>query len=205
MIPKILHQIWIGPHEIPDSAKNYCEQAKLQFKNYEYKFWNNDNLPNIPEKCMIQINKYQKRKKYAFVADILRYYILNLYGGIYLDVDFIVYKDFSEIITKSFFCVNPNYNAYHVCNGIFGCEAHNPILSKLLYELSDEPYHGPLLFSKYITEFLDIPQKTHIKKHLDLYPHDYIECFGAEDFFRRNGKYCYHEALHTWSNKGKTK
>lgn len=203
MIPKIIHQIWIGPNPIPEKVKGYCELAKSKFSDYEYMFWNNDNIPELPTKCQNQIKKYEKKQKYAFVADILRYYILNEYGGVYLDVDFIVYNNFSELIDKPFFCVNPNYNCYHVCNGVFGCEPNNPILSKLLDELKNEIYHGPLLFSKYISDFIGVPNKTHIKKHLDSNPHNYVQCLKAEDFFRRNSKYCYHEALHTWSNRKK--
>jgi mannosyltransferase OCH1-like enzyme len=198
---KIIHQIWIGPEAMPQHIQQYCARTKSLFNDYEYKFWHNENIPQMPELCMVQFNRYGAMKKYAFQADILRYYLLNKYGGIYLDVDFVCNKRFDSIINKEFFCVNPNGRVFHVCNGIFACNPNNPILTKLLSELRNEPYHGPLLFTKYISEFIGVPYQTHLFKHLNEQPHDYVQCGSAIDFFHRTQGYCYHDALHSWSNK----
>ena len=197
MIPKILHQIWIGPNKIPDHIKRYCEIASEKFHDYEYKFWTNDNIPHMPDLCVAQMARYEKRKQYALQADILRYYLLNEYGGIYLDADFICNKRFDVLIKKNFFCVNPNRNGFHVCNGVFACLPQNPILSNLLCELRNEPTHGPMLFTKYIAKFLKIPMRTSIINYLDKNDHEYVQCDGPENFFRKN-TYCYHDALKSW-------
>ena len=205
MIPKIIHQIWIGPNTIPSHVKEYCKNTKDLFNDYEYKFWTNDNIPDMPELCSRQFNRYGKIGRPAFQADILRYYVLNKYGGIYLDVDFVCNRRFDSIINKKFFCVNPNSKGFHVCNGIFACEPNNPILTKLLSELKNEPYHGPLLFTKYISEFVGVEYRTNLFNHLQNNPHDYVQCGAAVDFFTRSG-YGYHDALRSWIPKrGKQK
>ena len=114
---KIIHQIWIGPEAMPHTYNNIVRAPNL------YSMTMNINsgitkIPQMPELCMVQFNRYGAMKKYAFQADILRYYLLNKYGGIYLDVDFMCNKRFDSLINREFFCVNPTEECFHVCNGI---------------------------------------------------------------------------------------
>lgn len=190
---------------MPPHIQQYCARTKSLFNDYEYKFWTNENMPDMPELCMKQFNRYGKKGKIAFQADVLRYYLLNKYGGIYLDVDFVCNKRFDGLIKKKFFCVSPNGRVFHVCNGIFACEANNPILTKLLSELKDESYHGPLLFTKYISEYLGVQYRTHLFNYLQENPNSYVQCASATDFFSKKLGYCYHDALHSWSNKKRKK
>ena len=200
MIPKILHQIWIGPNKIPKHIQEYCNINAKIFDDYEYKFWHNDNIPQMPDACYKQFKRYEKRQKYAFQADILRYFILNQYGGIYMDVDFICKVKFDHIVKKNFFCVSPNANVFHVCNGIFGCVANNPILTNIVDNLKNEPYHGPLFFTHHISKFLGVPYKTNIYKYLQENDHYYVQCESPTKFFLKTG-YCFHDALKSWLPK----
>ncbi len=87
-IPKIIHQIWIGPNKQPDIWINTWRIDYInKYKNYEYMLWNNENIKNI-------LNKYPKFEEminteieYCGKADMLRYLILYEYGGIYIDAD----------------------------------------------------------------------------------------------------------------------
>lgn len=205
MIPKIIHQIWIGPNKIPDKIQSYCDGVKEKFNDYEYMFWNNDNLPNLPKRCKLQMKRYGGKNKPALQADILRYYVLNKHGGIYIDADFICYESFGHIIKKPFFCVSPNTMAYWACNGLFGCEPNNPILNMLLLELGREPTHGPQLLTRYILQYLGFGDRTNLYAYLESNPHDYIQCEKPNKFFRKGGEYCYHDALRSWQPKRKAK
>lgn len=202
VIPKIVHQIWVGPTEIPKHLKAYCRNTRRLFCDHQYRLWGNDNLPNLPEKCRKQVDRYKKLKKYALSADILRYFLLNEYGGIYLDVDFDCRRNFRRLLTKSFFCVSPNARCRHVCNGVFACAPNNPILTALLSELQDELYHGPLLFTRYVAKHLGVSEDTSIAAYIRDNPNDYVECGKPEDFFSRDG-YCFHDALKSWLPKQK--
>lgn len=86
MIEKILHQIWVGNKSIPDDFLRYSEEWKRLHPEYTFKFWNNDSIAEIlndlPFKEYI-IGNYKE----AFKSDLLRYWILENYGGIYIDTD----------------------------------------------------------------------------------------------------------------------
>lgn len=200
-IPKKIHQIWVGNYEIPEQVKICISSVKEKFDDFEYIFWNNDNIPDMPKNVYEQFNKYGSLKIPAFQADILRLYVLNAYGGIFLDADFLVRENFYETITKPFWCVIANETTRrHVFNGIFACEPNNPILTKLLSEMKDEPLggkglqgHGPLLLSNYIRDFAKIPKDYNIYQHLKSNPHDYIQCDSHMEF--ENGRYTKHYFL----------
>jgi len=84
MIPRIIHYCWFGRGELPPIAKRCISSWKTHMPDCEIKEWNEDNFD-------VNIIKYTeeayKHKKYAFVSDFARFYILKQWGGIYLDVD----------------------------------------------------------------------------------------------------------------------
>jgi mannosyltransferase OCH1-like enzyme len=87
MIPKIIHQIWIGPKKRPDiwmdTVKKFCEDF-----GYEYKLWDNDNVPTD----LINQIFYNNDPTYFGKADILRYELLYRYGGCFVDADSVIMK-----------------------------------------------------------------------------------------------------------------
>ena len=83
---------------------------KKFFPDYEFKFWNETNAP---------IDKgYAKEaydaKRYAFVADYVRTWALYTYGGIYMDTDMLVIKDFPLLLlnTDCFFAYEQKERLY---------------------------------------------------------------------------------------------
>jgi len=200
-IPKIIHQIWVGPNEIPPQCLTYINTVKTLHPKYEHILWTNDNLPPLPDKVQIQMEKYGKNKKWAFQCDVLRYYLLNEFGGIYLDVDFEVKKNLTPLMTKPFNITLPPYRKNHVfwvCNGAFGTEPNNPILIKIIQTLKDEIYHGPIFFGNEIKKFIDLPATKEITAQ-DIFDkcveHKYIHCMSSELLFR---EYAVHHALKSW-------
>jgi len=97
-IPKIIHQIWIGPNIKPDIWMNniikFCEEY-----NYIYILWNED---KIKELNLINNMYYDKEKTYNGKSDILRYEILYNYGGIYIDADCVIlkYDKFNQLLEE---------------------------------------------------------------------------------------------------------
>ena len=97
MIPKIIHYCWFGHNPQPVMAKKCIESWKKYMPDYEIKEWNEDNFD-------VNIIPYTaeayKAKKYAFVSDFARFWILFNYGGIYFDTDVEVIKPLDNIIEK---------------------------------------------------------------------------------------------------------
>lgn len=100
MIPKIIHYCWFGRNPLPELAVKCIESWKRFLPDYEIKEWNEDNFN-------VNIIPYTKEayeaKKYAFVSDYARFWILYKYGGLYFDTDVEVIKSMDDIIAKGNF------------------------------------------------------------------------------------------------------
>lgn len=95
MIPKVIHYCWFGRNPLPKSAIKCINSWKKFFPDYEIKEWNEDNF----DVNMVPYTKEAyEAKKYAFVSDYVRYYILHQEGGLYFDTDVEVIKQMDDII-----------------------------------------------------------------------------------------------------------
>ena len=97
MIPKTIHYCWFGRNPLPASAVKCINSWRKFFPDYEIKEWNEDNFDvNI---IPYTAEAYQARK-YAFVSDYARFWILYHYGGVYFDTDVEVIKPMDDIIER---------------------------------------------------------------------------------------------------------
>lgn len=100
MIPKIIHYCWFGRGPLPELAQKCIASWKKYLPDYEIKEWNEDNFD-------VNIIPYTaeayKAKKYAFVSDYARFWILYQYGGIYFDTDVEVIRPIDDIIYRGNF------------------------------------------------------------------------------------------------------
>lgn len=97
MIPKVIHYCWFGKNPLPPLAVKCIDSWKKYFPDYEIKEWNEDNFDvNI----IPYTEEAYKAKKYAFVSDYARFWILYYYGGLYFDTDVEVIKPMDAIIEK---------------------------------------------------------------------------------------------------------
>lgn len=100
MIPKIIHYCWFGRGPLPELAQKCIASWKKYLPDYEIKEWNEDNFD-------VNIIPYTaeayKAKKYAFVSDYARFWILHQYGGIYFDTDVEVIRPLDDIIERGNF------------------------------------------------------------------------------------------------------
>lgn len=76
MIPKVINYCWFGKKVLPGSVKACIQTWKEKCPNYIIKEWNEDNFD-------INSNDYVREaynhKKWAFVSDYVRLYILVNY------------------------------------------------------------------------------------------------------------------------------
>lgn len=97
MIPKIIHYCWFGGKPLPESARKYIASWRKYFPDYEIKEWNENNFD-------VNIISYTaeayKARKYAFVSDFARFWILYHHGGLYFDTDVEVIGSFDDIIAR---------------------------------------------------------------------------------------------------------
>ena len=100
MIPKVIHYCWFGHNPLPKSAIKCISSWRKFFPDYEIKEWNESNFD-------VNIIPYTQQayeaKKYAFVSDYARFWILYNYGGLYFDTDVEVIKPMDDIIERGAF------------------------------------------------------------------------------------------------------
>ena len=100
MIPKIIHYCWFGRNPKPKDVLDYIDTWKKYNPDYEIKEWNED---NFDINCCKYVREAYNVKKFAFVSDYARLFALYKEGGIYLDTEVEVRKNFDALLyNKSF-------------------------------------------------------------------------------------------------------
>lgn len=99
-IPKVIHYCWFGKGEKSNLSEKCIQSWKEKLEGYEIIEWNEENF-NI--NCNKYVKEAYERKKYAFVSDYVRLYVLYNYGGIYLDTDVEVLKTFDQFLVNDSF------------------------------------------------------------------------------------------------------
>jgi mannosyltransferase OCH1-like enzyme len=136
IIPKIIHQIWVGPKTPPSIFKESQESIKRYHPDWEYRLWTDADLADFK----LENQKfYDESKNYGEKADILRYEVLHRYGGVYLDVDFVCVKPFDIL--------NHSYEFYTsllpldcddtICNAVIGSIPGHEVLRECIESMKD--------------------------------------------------------------------
>ena len=180
MIPKVIHYCWFGGKPLPKYALKNIASWKKFFPDYEIKEWNegNFNVNMIP-----YTRESYQQKKYAFVSDFARYWILYNEGGVYFDTDVEVIKSFEDIIKNgAFLGIEKDRNIISVAPGLgMGAYKEMNFYKKMVDFYSLLPQNDiikPYLVSK-TTEFLELNgfiKKDELQKINDItiYPNDYF-------------------------------
>lgn len=125
-IPKIIHYLWLSPEKTP--AVEVCLKSwKNHFKGYEIKEWNRS---NFPFEDFVWTKEAVSRRKWAFVTDFFRLWVLNKYGGIYLDADVTATK---------------NFDAFLNCDMFIGTECNDQIAAHAIGAIKGHPFIGACL------------------------------------------------------------
>lgn len=80
MIPKKIHYIWLGNKPLDKVSWQCIESWRKILPDYEIICWSDEECLEMIEKNAYAKEAYERRK-YAFVSDYLRLYILFSRGG----------------------------------------------------------------------------------------------------------------------------
>ena len=100
MIPKIIHQLWIGPKPAPTK---FMDTWKEKNPVFEYIRWSEEELVkrNMVIECK---NRVDEMEEINGKADIIRWEILYKYGGVFVDADSICIEPIDDVLmTKKCF------------------------------------------------------------------------------------------------------
>lgn len=100
MIPKVIHYCWFGRNPLPKSAQRCIASWRKYLPDYEIKEWNED---NFDVNMLPYTREAYAAKKYAYVSDFARMWILLKEGGLYFDTDVEVIRPMDDILKKGAF------------------------------------------------------------------------------------------------------
>lgn len=156
MIPKILHQVWLGTAPVPEKFINFVDGWKKLHPDWDYILWNESNLNDT--NCWELIESCDK---YSSKSNVARLYAILNFGGVYADFDIEWKNNIDDLLVHKAFAAKEsiespywlNYSLpYLYCNAIFGAEKNNPWIKYQFENLKDyvglHPPWGPTLMTK---------------------------------------------------------
>lgn len=125
-IPKVIHFVWFGNNPYPTKVEA-CMKTWEKLEGYTIKRWDESNFPF--EQYPFAKKAYEN-KKWAFVSDVARLHAVYTEGGIYLDSDVEVLKNFDNLLKyDGFFDIE---GSRMISNAIMGSKKGNPLIGLLL-------------------------------------------------------------------------
>lgn len=85
-VPRVIHQIWIGPLAVPPACAAWAAHAARH--GMDYRLWRESDLAALGLPGNPAFAAMLARGDYPGAVDLARYAILEAAGGIYLDCDF---------------------------------------------------------------------------------------------------------------------
>jgi mannosyltransferase OCH1-like enzyme len=135
MITKVIHYCWFGGNQKSQAIIDCINSWKKYMPNYELVEWNESNFD-------INCNDYVKEayncKKWAFVTDYVRLWVLYNYGGIYMDTDVEVFKPFDEFLSNTAFTGFENVG--YPVTATMGSVKDNPLIKEMIDYYSDKHF-----------------------------------------------------------------
>lgn len=218
MVPKVIHYCWFGGNPLPEMAKKCIESWKKYCPDYEIREWNESNFDlNLCD----YVRQAAQAKKWAFVSDYARFWILVREGGIYFDTDVELLRPLDDLLAKGGFlgceklAKDDSGQGYVVAPGLgMAAEPGNPLCRALLDGFRTRQFIAPdgscdtTTVVAYATDVLSrrgwrACNEMQQISGLWVYP---VEYFGAKDYetgqirMSENTRSIHHYA-ESWLNK----
>jgi mannosyltransferase OCH1-like enzyme len=145
MIPKRIFYVWIGGDEKPARVNICIEDWRKMLPSYEIIEINETSTKYFDLEKELKNNLWFKTvydlKLYAYVSDYARIKTLYEHGGIYLDTDITVYKDFTPLLDQKMFL---GFDIKTIINAaVFGSIPKHGLLGDVLSYYDQSIWHKP--------------------------------------------------------------
>ena len=210
MIPRVIHYCWFGHSDMPELACHCIETWHNYMPDYKFKLWNEDvfDINQIP-----YTKEAYEAKKFAFVSDYVRLLALEQEGGLYMDVDFEVYKPFDDLLNYKAFAGFEGSKHSPLMMGVIASEPHGVWVTELREAYLNRRFFtsdGRMDLTTNV-EFISARMRKEVfvqngkeqdYKDLHIFPVDYF-CpqQTSGEFIKTENTYCNHCGLDSWSDK----
>ena len=99
MIPKTIHYCWFSNEPLPKDAVRCIDSWKKLMPEFQIRKWTLDDF-DVNEVAFTKEALIQR--KWAYLTDYVRHYALYHFGGVYMDSDVMVFKNFDSLLTADF-------------------------------------------------------------------------------------------------------
>jgi len=166
-IPRILHQVW-DFDKVPQRYDNWIRTWKIVNPKWEYWFWTMEDVRQlISQHYKEHLVLYDNYESAIFRADVMRYFVLHRYGGVYADLDMDALRPLdnwtvnyncvlSEESYEHTFIVHEKLNT-NVVNGFFMCRPGHSLMKRAIESLPKAAFRhfgdylraaGPIFFNE---------------------------------------------------------
>ena len=136
MIPKVIHYCWFGGNSKPEFVQKCIESWKQYCPEYKIVEWNES---NFDVNCIDYVKCAYQDKKWAFVSDYARLWIIYNNGGIYLDTDVLLKNNLDDLL--SYDCWLASDDVRYINTGLgFGAVKNHYIIEILMNAYSNYEY-----------------------------------------------------------------
>jgi mannosyltransferase OCH1-like enzyme len=151
-IPKIIHHIWMGKNNIPIENLKLADTVRKKNPDFEYILWKDDDVDNLMKNFFPEYyEKFNELPRLIMKIDMFRYFLMYKYGGLYTDMDYLMFKPFDLLEKKIVIPENRNKdnnnNITMLGNSIFASVPGNSFWKTLIDTLfvidrKNLPSHG---------------------------------------------------------------
>jgi len=137
LIPRIFHQIWVGPEPLPDEYAAYGQTWLDHHPGWERRLWTEDNLPE----GLRRPEAYDRLRAPAERANLLRLELLSRTGGVYVDTDFECLRSIEPLIENAELFITLAKPG-RVNNALMGSVPDHPIVEDAIDRIRPVEFFG---------------------------------------------------------------
>jgi mannosyltransferase OCH1-like enzyme len=138
-IPRIFHQIWVGPAPLPDEFRAYGQGWLERHPGWELKLWTDENFP--PRETLIRPEAADLLRAPWERGDIFRLELLLTQGGVHIDTDFECLRSIEPLIEDADVFVG--FRKAGKLNGaLMGSVPGHPLVERALREIRPQISYG---------------------------------------------------------------
>lgn len=213
MIPHIIHYCWFGGNPLPELEQKCLASWHEHMPNWEYKWWNEETFDIAA--APLYVRQAYEARKFAFVSDYVRLWALEKFGGLYMDVDFMVFRPFDDLMDKY-----PAFAGYEgskrqpVMQGVIASEPHGAWVRDMLSTYDNRSFikpDGSLDFTPNTAYFTDRLEsqgfvadgvEKDFPPFLHVFPvHYFCPTLTTGEDVRTPETYCEHKGESSWAQQ----
>lgn len=146
-IPHNFHFMWtdqsVAMQSIPVKYKPNVNGWRAHHAQWEVYVWTTSSISNVMKQNNPELHEWYLSIDQAYTYDIARLYVVYVYGGVYVDLDFVCVRSLDDLVKNRKTLVIPELTEHiraasnklkhdQITNGFFGFTARHPFLWFLL-------------------------------------------------------------------------